>query len=204
MAATLTPFLGFYTFRFNHDAAFVLSYAPWILIAWLWLAGARTRFHMARAAVLLSVASALVLLASPPKEAAVMLAGCQAAGLLVLLLCQKGRTRTLAAARFCDGRWRRHGGDHGAPLGGLPRHPAQLAHALRSAGRYALSICGSTADPARFAQPGPRASRLADCHGATVDRRRRDSAPALATAGDPGLPRDCDVLDCGGIWCDSS
>ena len=89
MAAALTPFLGFYTFRFNHDAAFALSYAPWILMAWLWLAGARTRFHMARAAVLLSVASALVLLASPPKEATVMLAGCQAAGLLVLLLSRK-------------------------------------------------------------------------------------------------------------------
>ena len=89
MAATLTPFLGVYTFRFNHDAAFVLSYAPWILAAWLRLAGARTRVHMARAAILLSVASALVLLASPPKEAAVMLAGCQAAGLLALLLCRK-------------------------------------------------------------------------------------------------------------------
>ena len=89
MAAILTPFLGFYTFRFNHDAAFALSYAPWILMAWLWLADARTRFHMARAAVLLSVASALVLLASPPKEAAVMLAGCQAAGLVVLLLRRK-------------------------------------------------------------------------------------------------------------------
>ena len=25
----------------------------------------------------------------------------------------------------------------------------------------------------------------------------------VATAGDPGLPRDCDVFDCGGIWCDS-
>ncbi len=89
MSAALTPFLGFYTFRFNHDAAFVLSYAPWILIAWLRLADARTRVHMARSAVLLSVASALVLLASPPKEAAVMLAGCQAAGLVLLLLRRK-------------------------------------------------------------------------------------------------------------------
>jgi hypothetical protein len=92
MAAALTPFLGFYTFRFNHDAAFVVSYAPWILIAWLWLAGARRRFQMARAAVLLSVTSTLVLLASPPKEAAVVLASCQAAGLLVLLGCRNDAT----------------------------------------------------------------------------------------------------------------
>ena len=89
IAAALTPFLGFYTFRFNHDAAFAVSYAPWILMAWLWLAGARGRFQMARAAVLLSVTSALVLLASPPKEAAVVLASCQAAGLLVLLPCRR-------------------------------------------------------------------------------------------------------------------
>src|SRR5262245_14558964 len=89
MAAALPPFLGFYSFRFNHDAAFAVSYAPWILMAWQWLAGAPTRFHMARAAVLLSVTSTLVLLASPPKEAAVVLASCQAAGLLVLLLCRK-------------------------------------------------------------------------------------------------------------------
>jgi hypothetical protein len=85
MAAALTPFLGFYTFRFNHDAVFAVSYAPWILMAWLWLAGARRRFQMARAAVLLSVTSTLVLLASPPKEAAVVLASCQTVGLLVLL-----------------------------------------------------------------------------------------------------------------------
>jgi len=89
MAAASTPFLGFYSFRFNHDAAFAVSYAPWILIGWLWLASASTRFHMARAAVLLSVTSTLVLLASPPKEAAIVLASCQAAGLLVLLLCRR-------------------------------------------------------------------------------------------------------------------
>ena len=84
-AAGAAPFVGYFTLRFNHPAVWSLTYAPWILVGWLSLIKAQNRAQMARAAVLLAVASALVLLASPPKEALVMVAGCEAAGCLALL-----------------------------------------------------------------------------------------------------------------------
>jgi hypothetical protein len=90
VATTAAPFLGFFTFRFNHPASFSVTYGPWILVAWFALAAAQARFQMARAALLLAAASALVLLVSTPKEAIVVLVGCQFAGLLALLLSGKG------------------------------------------------------------------------------------------------------------------
>jgi hypothetical protein len=101
VAAAAAPFLGFYTYRLNHPAAFALTYGAWILVAWLALSVATTRSQLARAALLLAVASALVLFAAPPKEAFVVVVSCQAAGVL-LLACSSGRSRNtwrrLAAA----------------------------------------------------------------------------------------------------------
>ena len=177
MAAALTPFLGFYTFRFNHDAAFVLSYAPWILVAWLRLAGARTRVHMARAALLLSVASALVLLGSPPKEAAVMLAGCQTAGLLALLLSRKEG----------PGLWQRLGFAIVAGVAMVANtapHWLAFLDTLQSSltvyGRPAAALFPFTVAPqipTWFAQLDPVASRLADCRSAAPDLGRREPRP---------------------------
>ena len=90
VAAAVVPFLGYFAFRFNHSALFSLSYAPWVLVAWFALARAATRFQMARAAILLTAASALALLASPPKEAFVMLVGCYVAGVITLVLRGQG------------------------------------------------------------------------------------------------------------------
>jgi hypothetical protein len=90
VATMAAPFFGFFTFRFIHPASFSITYGPWILMAWFALAAAHTRAHMARATLLLAAASALELLASPPKEAFLVMAGCQAAGLLALLLSGRG------------------------------------------------------------------------------------------------------------------
>jgi hypothetical protein len=86
VVAAAAPFLGYYTFRFNHPGLFSLSYAPWILAGWFTLAESSRPPQMARAALLMAAASALALFASPPKEGLVMLAGCHTAGLASVLL----------------------------------------------------------------------------------------------------------------------
>ncbi len=92
----VTPFVGVYTFRLNHPALFALTYAPWVLLAWFRLAHANHEREIGRAAVLLSIASALLLFASVPKEGAMMLLGVQGAGVLtVLLSAATGRQRMM-------------------------------------------------------------------------------------------------------------
>jgi hypothetical protein len=86
VVAAIAPFAGVFTYRFNHPAVFALSYAPWILVAWFALARAAGPAQAVRAAVLLTAASSLELVASPPKEAATLLFGCHLAGALTLLV----------------------------------------------------------------------------------------------------------------------
>jgi hypothetical protein len=95
MAAAITPFAGLYAFRFNHPAAFTPSYAPWILAAWFLLARASLWRKRWRAALLLALATSLTLLSSPPKEAIMMIAGCQLTGAIALVA-----TRMPARERF--------------------------------------------------------------------------------------------------------
>ena len=83
------PFVGVYLFRLNHPAAFTLSYAPWALAGWFLLARASRLQELSRATALIVVSMSLVLLSSPPKEAAVMLIGLAAAG-TVAVLCAPG------------------------------------------------------------------------------------------------------------------
>ena len=81
-----SPFIGVYTYRLNHPAAFALTYAPWILLAWFKLAVARERGGMAAASALLALSSALVLVAGTPKEAAVILLAVEMIGAITVLL----------------------------------------------------------------------------------------------------------------------
>lgn len=86
LAAATSSFLGVYAFGFNHPATLVLTYAPWVLAGWFLLARAADRRIYARAALRLALATALLLVASPPKEAAVMLLVLSIVGLLAVLL----------------------------------------------------------------------------------------------------------------------
>jgi hypothetical protein len=101
LVAMGAPFVGVYAFRFNHPAAFVLTYAPWILLGWFHLAHASNRRQMARAILWLAVGSCLVLLSSTPKEAAMMLLGVHGAGVLTVLITETTwvmRLQRIAAA----------------------------------------------------------------------------------------------------------
>ena len=102
IAAFAAPFVGVYAYRVSHPASFALTYAPWALLAWFRLARAERSSERARATVMLVLATSLALVASPPKEAAIMLLGTSATGLVcVLLSAASWRTRVkrlLAAA----------------------------------------------------------------------------------------------------------
>ena len=102
MAGAAT-FAGVFTYRLNHPAIFSLTYAPWVLLAWFQLAAAETARARLRAATLLAFASALLLVASTPKEAFVMLLGTHGVGALAVLLSPGSvRTRVL---RFLFAAW---------------------------------------------------------------------------------------------------
>ena len=86
MAAMAAPFVGVYAYRVNHPAVFTLTYAPWALLGWFLLARASNGAARARATLILAAGTALILFASPPKEAiAALIATCGAGGLTVLL-----------------------------------------------------------------------------------------------------------------------
>ena len=95
MAAAVTPFAGFYAFRFNHPAAFTPSYASWILVGWFLLVKATTRRTRVEAILLLALATSLTLVSSPPKEAVMMIAGCHLTGVIALVA-----TKMSARERF--------------------------------------------------------------------------------------------------------
>ncbi len=84
VATAAAPFVGLYVYRLNHPAAFTLTYAPWVLLALALLGQARGRRSGARAVGLLAVTVSLVLCASPPKEAMVMLLGLGSTGVVAL------------------------------------------------------------------------------------------------------------------------
>jgi hypothetical protein len=62
-----------------------LTYAPWILLGWCQLTTATNRRQRARAALLLAISSALLLLAANPKDAAIALPGLALAGTIAVL-----------------------------------------------------------------------------------------------------------------------
>ena len=85
VVAGASSFIGLFTFRLNHPAIFTVTYAPWVLLGWFMLAVASDWRSRARAATLLALSSALVLVAGTPKETVVTLLGLQAIGTLTVL-----------------------------------------------------------------------------------------------------------------------
>jgi SAM-dependent methyltransferase len=101
LAAAAAPFVGVFSYRLNHPGAFALTYAPWALMAWLLLARSMTGIARARAALLMTVASSLVLFGSPPKEGISSLLAVCVAGAWMLLASPGGwrlRAHRLIAA----------------------------------------------------------------------------------------------------------
>jgi hypothetical protein len=86
IAAFGAPFVGVYAFRVSHPGTFAMTYAPWALLGWFLLAGAKRPVERLRAALLLAIAMFLLLVASPPKEAMGSMLAVSAAGVLTVLL----------------------------------------------------------------------------------------------------------------------
>lgn len=85
LLAASSAFLGFFAYRFNHAAIFSLSYAPWILLAWLEIARAAGGRAAARWVGLLIAANWMELNSGTAKEASMLIAALNATGLLALL-----------------------------------------------------------------------------------------------------------------------
>lgn len=85
LVAVTAPFVGHFTSRFNHPAYFSVVYAPWILVAFAWLAIAEDGAAKRRATLLLVVATWLQLVGSTPKEGIVTLVAAFGTGLLSVL-----------------------------------------------------------------------------------------------------------------------
>jgi len=96
--ALLAPFAGYFLFRLNHAAQFSFTYAPWVMWAWFQMASAVTARDLARAGRRLAVATALVLFASPPKEAIIMVLCCYLTGTIACLTPVKYLPRRLLTA----------------------------------------------------------------------------------------------------------
>ncbi len=83
-AALLTAigasFLGFFTFRLDHPANFTLGYAPWLLVAWIALAQARSAGREYAALGLLLVAHGVEFCSGTVKEAVVLIVMLDLAG----------------------------------------------------------------------------------------------------------------------------
>ena len=91
--ALMAPFASYFLFRLNHPAQFTLTYASWMMWAWLRLAAAPVPRDRVRAMRWLAVLTALVLVASPPKEAVIVLLCMYATGGLACLLAARTEPR---------------------------------------------------------------------------------------------------------------
>lgn len=112
LVALVTPFIGIYTMRLNHPAAFSLTYAPWILLAYTALAGVNrepdasaagrsidtrpgatpgggSRADGARAAAGIAIASWLQMMGSTPKEGVMALVAMHMAGVIGVFLARR-------------------------------------------------------------------------------------------------------------------
>ena len=69
LLALSAPFIGFFFFRINHPAAFALCYSPWILFAWILMAGRPVGRSLAPPLALWLIANWSVLNSGTVKEA---------------------------------------------------------------------------------------------------------------------------------------
>ena len=99
--AASSAFIGFFAYRFNHAAIFSLSYAPWILFAWLEIARVPAWRGAARWVALLIAANWMELNSGTAKEASMLIVALNATGVLALALRRESwptLARKLAAA----------------------------------------------------------------------------------------------------------
>lgn len=96
LLAISSSFIGFFAFRFDHAAFFSLCYSPWILLCWM--RAAQTAGRVWPWALALAAANFWELNSGTAKEAAMLIAGLNfTGGLLVLTAAEKCRERL---ARF--------------------------------------------------------------------------------------------------------
>jgi hypothetical protein len=101
MLAISSSFLGFFAYRFNHCAFFSLCYAPWILLCWLRVA--KTTGRLWPWALTLAAANFWELNSGTAKESAMLIAGLNFTGGLLVLAAGgdwRGRLRRMAAMAF--------------------------------------------------------------------------------------------------------
>jgi hypothetical protein len=101
VVSLVAPFVSDYLSRLNHPAQFTLTYVPWVLWAWFRLSSATTWRALARSSGWLALTTALLMVASPPKEAVVAILCTSIAGALACFLCRdtaRNHLRKLAAA----------------------------------------------------------------------------------------------------------
>jgi hypothetical protein len=99
--AISSSFLGFFAYRFNHCAFFSLCYAPWILLCWL--RAAQTLGRLWPWALALAGANFWELNSGTAKESAMLLAGLNFTGALLVLTVAGAwlnRLRRIAAMAF--------------------------------------------------------------------------------------------------------
>ena len=87
-------FIGYFSYRFNHAAYFSLCYAPWILLCWL--RAALTQGRVWPSMLALAGANFWELNSGTAKEAAMLIAGLNFTGCL-LVLCADGKWRNRLA-----------------------------------------------------------------------------------------------------------
>ena len=99
--AASSAFIGFFSYRFNHAAFFSLSYAPWLLLAWLKIARAPAWRDAVRWVGLLMVADWMELNSGTAKEAVILMLALNGTGALMVILAAEtvaARARKLAVA----------------------------------------------------------------------------------------------------------
>ncbi|PZR80092.1 MAG: hypothetical protein DLM52_00125 [Chthoniobacterales bacterium] len=98
-----SAFIGFFYHRFIHPAFFSLCYAPWILLAWLAFAAARSRRKETACGVLLVAASWFELNSGTVKEAYMLLLSMHASGLLFFLVSSRTNQLRKTGHLLCAG-----------------------------------------------------------------------------------------------------
>ncbi len=99
LLAASCAFIGFFSYRLNHPAFFSLSYSPWILFAWIGLMRTANWRAAAPWAALLIGANWIELNSGTAKETAILIAGLNFTGVLVIFCMAEsaaGRLRKLA------------------------------------------------------------------------------------------------------------
>ncbi|MEY2508109.1 MAG: hypothetical protein QOH01_2438 [Verrucomicrobiota bacterium] len=85
LTAATAPFIGFFSYRYSHPAFFTLCYAPFILLCWLNLIGARDRRRAIVWAASMVLANWMIITSGTVKEAYTLFLTVNACGCISLL-----------------------------------------------------------------------------------------------------------------------